>query len=223
MEQGWVVKPMYSVEEIHKAYRNRNFEKNKTIFVFNDPIGKDSFDEFQYNAWGHYRETLNHLISHVKLLFSCRKTVLFDPRADDFFKETRNIIDINEGHIKLSKKEKRLMLDKHLVDVQPTKDDFEKILQIDTYFPLLCKICSSKPKQSEDILPIFLEPVAVLTKEIKSYKNKDKKKYCALVCLVLFNGKLCLKAVSYTHLRAHETSLHLVCRLLLEKTILGTR
>ena len=25
-------------------------------------------------------------------------------------------------------------------------------------------------------------------------------------------------AVSYTHLRAHETSLHLVCRLLLEKT-----
>ena len=26
-----------------------------------------------------------------------------------------------------------------------------------------------------------------------------------------------LGAVSYTHLRAHETSLHLVCRLLLEK------
>ena len=35
------------------------------------------------------------------------------------------------------------------------------------------------------------------------------------------NCKLCGKrgtmAVSYTHLRAHETSLHLVCRLLLEK------
>ena len=26
-----------------------------------------------------------------------------------------------------------------------------------------------------------------------------------------------IEAVSYTHLRAHETSLHLVCRLLLEK------
>ncbi|GAB5815618.1 hypothetical protein JMUB7540_28180 [Staphylococcus aureus] len=26
-----------------------------------------------------------------------------------------------------------------------------------------------------------------------------------------------LQAVSYTHLRAHETSAHLVCRLLLEK------
>ncbi|XP_078312029.1 uncharacterized protein LOC144618901 [Crassostrea virginica] len=193
MEQGWVVKPMYSVEEIHHAYKSRNFEENKTIFVFNDPIGKDSFDEFQYNAWGHYRETLNHLIRHVKLLLSSRKSVLFDPRADDFFEETRNIIDINENHIRLSKEEKRLMLHKHLVNVQPTKDDFDKILLIDTYFPLLCKICSSNPKQPEDILPIFLEPVAVLTKEIKSYKNKDKKKYCALVCLVLFNDKLCLK------------------------------
>eukprot|EP00831_Metopus_contortus_P052080 TRINITY_DN43723_c0_g1_i1.p1 TRINITY_DN43723_c0_g1~~TRINITY_DN43723_c0_g1_i1.p1 ORF type:complete len:120 (-),score=14.89 TRINITY_DN43723_c0_g1_i1:12-371(-) len=28
---------------------------------------------------------------------------------------------------------------------------------------------------------------------------------------------LCVDTVSYTHLRAHETSLHLVCRLLLEK------
>src|SRR5665254_12837 len=28
---------------------------------------------------------------------------------------------------------------------------------------------------------------------------------------------ICLKAVSYTHLRAHETPEHLVCRLLLEK------
>ena len=27
----------------------------------------------------------------------------------------------------------------------------------------------------------------------------------------------CVYPVSYTHLRAHETSLHLVCRLLLEK------
>ncbi|GAB5815326.1 hypothetical protein JMUB7543_28470 [Staphylococcus aureus] len=26
-------------------------------------------------------------------------------------------------------------------------------------------------------------------------------------------------SVSYTHLRAHETSAHLVCRLLLEKTL----
>ena len=32
-------------------------------------------------------------------------------------------------------------------------------------------------------------------------------------------GNSFVKAVSYTHLRAHETSLHLVCRLLLEKIL----
>ena len=32
-------------------------------------------------------------------------------------------------------------------------------------------------------------------------------------------ARLILRAVSYTHLRAHETSLHLVCRLLLKKKI----
>ena len=31
--------------------------------------------------------------------------------------------------------------------------------------------------------------------------------------------RICHMSVSYTHLRAHETSLHLVCRLLLEKKI----
>eukprot|EP00831_Metopus_contortus_P022516 TRINITY_DN20319_c0_g1_i1.p1 TRINITY_DN20319_c0_g1~~TRINITY_DN20319_c0_g1_i1.p1 ORF type:complete len:145 (+),score=8.17 TRINITY_DN20319_c0_g1_i1:87-521(+) len=43
--------------------------------------------------------------------------------------------------------------------------------------------------------------------------------YCTCTCIFIFL-KLQLKTphtVSYTHLRAHETSLHLVCRLLLEK------
>ena len=31
------------------------------------------------------------------------------------------------------------------------------------------------------------------------------------------HSRHCIRPVSYTHLRAHETSLHLVCRLLLEK------
>eukprot|EP00831_Metopus_contortus_P017181 TRINITY_DN17237_c0_g1_i3.p1 TRINITY_DN17237_c0_g1~~TRINITY_DN17237_c0_g1_i3.p1 ORF type:complete len:127 (-),score=53.44 TRINITY_DN17237_c0_g1_i3:69-449(-) len=38
-----------------------------------------------------------------------------------------------------------------------------------------------------------------------------------LESLTAFLIKARNKAVSYTHLRAHETSLHLVCRLLLEK------
>ena len=38
-----------------------------------------------------------------------------------------------------------------------------------------------------------------------------------LLLVFMFGGLLGLYAVSYTHLRAHETPEHLVCRLLLEK------
>ena len=39
----------------------------------------------------------------------------------------------------------------------------------------------------------------------------------SLVTIELERQRFDVGAVSYTHLRAHETSLHLVCRLLLEK------
>src|SRR5678809_955498 len=39
----------------------------------------------------------------------------------------------------------------------------------------------------------------------------------ALLCINHNKAVLCEKAVSYTHLRAHETGRNLVCRLLLEK------
>ena len=37
------------------------------------------------------------------------------------------------------------------------------------------------------------------------------------VCLIALTAAATFSTVSYTHLRAHETRIHLVCRLLLEK------
>ena len=54
----------------------------------------------------------------------------------------------------------------------------------------------------------------------KDEKNKllEKAKETKIYKNVLNNfSDATLVAVSYTHLRAHETTLHLVCRLLLEK------
>src|SRR5674536_379293 len=39
----------------------------------------------------------------------------------------------------------------------------------------------------------------------------------AILSAVIFNALIIVAPVSYTHLRAHETPEHLVCRLLLEK------
>ena len=50
-----------------------------------------------------------------------------------------------------------------------------------------------------------------LTNHIKDIDLKNK------MFKVIDKANSCLKPVSYTHLRAHETVLDLVCRLLLEK------
>ena len=191
-EHGWVVKPMFSVEEIHHAYKAGYYMNDKTIFVFNDPIGKESFDEILYNAWERYRDTVNLLIKPIKLLLSCRSSVFLDQRADEFFKEKRKIIDIDQSDIKLNKEEKILMLEKHLSTDKPTQEEINQILETDMYFPLLCKMYSKYSKEGKNKVTYFKEPVLGLTKEIKSYKNKNKDRYCALVCLVLFNDTVCL-------------------------------
>ena len=209
-KQGWVVQPVYSVEEIHLAFKAGHFTKEKTIFVFNDPIGKESFDEMLYHAWGHYRETLGLLLKHAKLLLTCRKSVFSNERTKRLFTKEGKIIDIDQKEIKLSRKEKELMIDRHFKE-RPTEDEIAKLLEIDIYFPLLCKMCSTFSKNEKHEFTFFNEPAKVLEKEIYDYKDKDKKKYCALVCLVLFNGELRLRDLKENNKR-FTTSLQ-VCEL----------
>nr|XP_022308435.1 uncharacterized protein LOC111114437 [Crassostrea virginica] len=49
--RGWIVNPVYSFKEIHETCKSKNFETDSHIFVFNDPIGKESYDEMSYNEW----------------------------------------------------------------------------------------------------------------------------------------------------------------------------
>src|SRR5678815_150875 len=48
-------------------------------------------------------------------------------------------------------------------------------------------------------------------------KEKDGETCRSPRLVIEYNTAHCFEAVSYTHLRAHETPEHLVCRLLLEK------
>eukprot|EP00657_Telonema_sp_P-1_P006500 TRINITY_DN25310_c0_g1_i1.p1 TRINITY_DN25310_c0_g1~~TRINITY_DN25310_c0_g1_i1.p1 ORF type:complete len:119 (+),score=33.51 TRINITY_DN25310_c0_g1_i1:215-571(+) len=50
---------------------------------------------------------------------------------------------------------------------------------------------------------------------LSEYSQRLEQRRCILHVLLSFRERL--RAVSYTHLRAHETVLDLVCRLLLEK------
>ena len=102
------------------------------------------------------------------------------------------------------------MIDRHFKE-RPTEYEISKLLEIDVYFPLLCKMCSKLSKSEENDITFFNEPANVLKKEIYDFKDKDKEKYCALVCLVLFNGELRLRDLKENNKR-FKTVLQ-VCKL----------
>ncbi|XP_078312653.1 uncharacterized protein LOC111135836 [Crassostrea virginica] len=89
-KKGWVVRPVDAIEEIKDAYFSNTFKENETLFVFNDPIGKEVFDDILYCSWKKYEERLKAFLKKVKLLMTCRKQILNDSRTKGIFSEKKN-------------------------------------------------------------------------------------------------------------------------------------
>ena len=56
---------MCNAEEIHHAFKDGQYMRDKTIFVYNDPSGKESLDEVIFNEWERYRDTIDLLIKPI--------------------------------------------------------------------------------------------------------------------------------------------------------------
>lgn len=114
-KQGWTVKSIIKVEEIVNAFSEEEMLKSKFLFVFNDPIGKESFDEMLYKSWQIYEKKLPYYLKSetCKLLISCRKYVLFDKRVKGLLNDESCILDINSNKNRLNEHEKRNILYKH--------------------------------------------------------------------------------------------------------------
>lgn len=192
--QGWNVKPVDAVNDILEILTKHTLEK-KTIFVFNDPIGKETFDEIEFIPWRKHEENLKAGFKKVKLLVSCRIYLLNDNRVKGILKSKSNIIDISSEQLQLSKTEKKDILQLYASNEDISKDELEKIVQTKAYFPLLCKLYFENKTEQKDRLKFFTEPIEVFEEEIRDFRTSCKEKYCSLVLLVLFNNKLCVKDV----------------------------
>nr|XP_022287454.1 uncharacterized protein LOC111100100 isoform X2 [Crassostrea virginica]XP_022287461.1 uncharacterized protein LOC111100100 isoform X2 [Crassostrea virginica] len=193
LKRGWIVCPVDRVEEIKEIYETGKFTEKETIFIFNDPIGKESLDDILFTTWKTNEHMLTLFLKKVKMLLSCRTCVLDDARVRGLLKDNliSNLIVIDGTRCKLSNDEKRKIFKKHVPNEDTTKEELAEILQTETYFPLLCKLFAQKPYNSNNAINFFKEPFEVVKMEIENYRVAQKPKYCALVCLVLFNNKLC--------------------------------
>lgn len=191
--QGWNVKPVRTVMEMMQTINSPlNIMERKVLFVFDDPIGKESFEEMEYATWKKYEETLRACLKKVKLLMSCRKYILNDHQVTGLLKDEPNIVDISNDQLKLSEYEKEKIWSTYALNENISREVLTKIIQTEAYFPLLCKLCSSKHFKEHEKLKFFTRPVEVLEDEIKMFRKSFKQKYCALVLLVLFNNDFCI-------------------------------
>lgn len=189
--RNWVVKSVNKVTAIVKAFSKNNVEDSKTLFVLDDPIGTESYDEILYRAWKTNEEHLKACLKKFRVLLSCRKCVQMDKRVKGLFKNESNIVDIDADDCKLRDDEKLKIWNKYKSDNISYKY-LTEIMKIDAYFPLLCKLFFSNKENKKKGLQFFKEPVEIYKAEIEDFKTSSKEKYCALVLLVLFSNELCV-------------------------------
>lgn len=192
-----MVKTINSIEKIEAPHSAEDFTEIKTLFVLNDPIGKEFLDDVAYSTWRTFEQSLTQFLKKVKLLVTCRNSILQDNKVTKLthFQDSSNVINVDSGPFESNEHEKRKIFEKHNSKRQITKEDISNIVQTKTYFPLLCKLFS-KTEDSINHLLFFREPKKVLQNEIENLKVSNKEKYCGLVCLALYRNKLCSKELT---------------------------
>lgn len=198
-EQGWTVKPVNNKEEILYAFSEEEMLRRKVLFVFNDPIGKESFDKMMYQSWMILEEKLPYYFKNYscKLLVSCRKSVLSHKRVKGKLNDEwcTSILDINDYENRLNEHEKRNILEKHTSAMDLSKELRDEIIKYEDYFPLLCKLFSMKAEYKKAGIRFFKEPITVLVEEIEAIRENNKTTYCALGLLIIFNNNFCVESL----------------------------
>ncbi|XP_052706711.1 uncharacterized protein LOC128182140 [Crassostrea angulata] len=190
-KRGWKVKRVKEVKDIVDECCSGQFKRNETICIFNDPIGKESFDEMLNNSWQTYEEELKSYFKTSKLMVSCRSYIVSDTRLTRYLVNQADIVYIDNDENKLSISEKRQILTKYTSDMNLSDNECDQIVKVEQYFPLLCNLYSKICDSNKHDIGFFTEPRKVFEEDVREFRKKDKKKYCALVLLVLFNNDLC--------------------------------
>lgn len=199
-KRKWIVKPVNDVRELKSAYSRCDIVHFKTIFVINDPIGKEFFDEMAYDIWSENEKSLRTCLETVKILMSCRTCLLQENRIKGILNDSTNIVDISNDEYNLKDDEKKEILKMYTSHFTLSAEKCTDIVQTTAYFPLLCKIFSRKEAFQDDELRIFKAPIEVLQTQIRNFRKASKEKYCALMLLVFFNNKLCVEDIlKYDH------------------------
>lgn len=169
--KGSNVKPVrYVMDLIHIINSPKSVIQDETLFVFDDPIGKDSFDEIEYTTLRKYENSLEAFFKMNKLLVSFRKYILFDNKVKGIFKNKADVVDLTNDQFKLSNEEKKDIWKKHGGDENEFLYGLSENVHTESYFPLLCKLYFSPKFTTTKTLRFFEAPVEVFKEEIGNFR-----------------------------------------------------
>ncbi|XP_062567640.1 ankyrin repeat domain-containing protein 17-like [Saccostrea cucullata] len=188
-ERGWNVIPVNKVEEI-KTICSNGVSETRFLFVFNDPLGKESLDEISYHSWKSFEEMLEMCLKRNKLLISCRRCVFYDKRVKGILVDESTAVEIDNEENGLTVEEKRAIFYQYSQNMKLTQNIETEILKTDAYFPLLCKLFSREANYKEKGVDFFKNPYKFIKREIEIWKKTDKKKFCSLMLIVAFKNNL---------------------------------
>lgn len=111
---------------------------------------------------------------------SCRKAILSDKEIKGLLRDVSNVVDISTDPYKLNEKEKRNILKSYIIDEKLSEKECAEIIQTEEYFPLLCKLYSTKYGRDIEAINFFKEPYKVLAEEINGLRIAKKKENIVL-------------------------------------------
>ncbi|XP_062579496.1 uncharacterized protein LOC134241474 [Saccostrea cucullata] len=173
-ERGWNVIPVNKVEEI-KTICSNGVSETRFLFVFNDPLGKESLDEISYHSWKSFEEMLEMCLKRNKLLISCRRCVFYDKRVKGILVDESTAVEIDNEENGLTVEEKRAIFYQYSQNMKLTQNIETEILKTDAYFPLLCKLFSREANYKEKGVDFFKNPYKFIKREIEIWKKNRQK------------------------------------------------
>ena len=105
---GFGGKTVNSIEKIEVLHSAEDFTESTTLFVLYDPIGKEFLDDVAYSTWRTFEQSLTQFLKKVKLLVTCRNSILQDNKVKKLthFQDSSNVINVDSGPFELNEHEK---------------------------------------------------------------------------------------------------------------------
>ncbi|XP_071124004.1 uncharacterized protein [Mytilus edulis] len=152
----------------------------KQVFIIDDFIGKNAFDEAEAVSWdeGPFIYKILSTNDQSKVILTCRKTI-WNPEICERLRLSASTFDLHTENMRLNLLERRTICETYLE--KNTLDD--KIIMMYPFLPSLCSIFSSE--EAGKVEDFFTFPIQFIEEEINDYKKKSPVCHISLAVLAI--------------------------------------